>query len=166
MAESETVEMSGQTIEQVHGTIVRLQQSMVNQLHAEQAQLVQSAARRVEADWVEVQQGAVQLIEAGTVRTRGGLAMAVRGDMIAAEQLGTLVLRAEELTLADSCAGLLIGQNVQAGNVNTFIFVGKHVEGQVNTVLDSRGAALLGLALGAVLGTLSLIGGWVGRSRR
>ncbi len=166
MAESETVEMSGRTVGSVQGDIVRLQQCAVQQLDAEQAQLVQSAAGRIEADWVEVQQGAVQIIEGDTIRVRGSLALGVRAETIAAEQIGVLAVRADEMTLSDSLAGVLIGQNVQAGNLNTFVFVGQHVEGQVNTVFDSRGAALLGLAVGAVLGVLSLIGGLLGRSRR
>jgi len=40
------------------------------------------------------------------------------------------------------------------------------VDGPVNTALDGRSAALLGLALGAVLGSLSLIGGLLRRPRR
>lgn len=166
MAESEPVELSGRTIENVSGGIVRLQQSMVSQLDAEQAQLVQSGAGRVEADWVELQQSGAQVIEGGTIRMRNGGALAIRAETIAAEQIGALAIRAGEITLSDSTAGVVIGDNVQAGNLNTFILVARQIDGQVNTVFDSRGAALLGLAVGATLGILSLIGGLLGRSRR
>ena len=165
MAEPQPVEMSGQTIEQVQGDIVRLQQCGVQRLDAGQAQLVQSIAGRVEAEWVETQQTAAQIIEADTVRLRGSLALGVRAETIAAEQVGALAIRAEQATLADSNAGILIGENVQAGNVRTFLFVGRQVDGQVNTTFDSRSAALLGLAVGAALGVLSLIGGLLGRRR-
>jgi len=49
-------------------------------------------------------------------------------------------------------AGVAFGQNVQAANVRTLVFVGRHVEGQVTTTLDSRGAALFGLGRTLMLG--------------
>ena len=67
------------------------------------------------------------------------------------------MLRATDATLADSNVFALIGDRVQAANVNTLWLIASDVEGEVKTVFEPRSAVLMGAAFGAVFGLFSLI---------
>jgi hypothetical protein len=166
MAEAHAIERSGEHVEAVQGEIVRLQQSQVERVDGEQVQLVQSIVGRSEAGWTEVDRSIAQLIDGDTVHANRSVALALRCASAAAEQSALGAINVNDVTLADCNVGILIGRDrVRAANVNTLVFVGHDIDGQVHTVFDTRGAALLGLAIGAVLGVLSLLGGLMGRRR-
>ena len=166
MAEAHAIERSGEQVELVQGDIVRLQQSQVERVNGEQVQLVQSIIGHSASGWTEIDRSIAQLIDGEIVHANRSFALALRSASAAAEQSAVGAINVNDVTLADCNVGILIGRDrVRAANVNTLVFVGRDIDGQVNTVFDTQGAALLGLAIGAVLGVLSLLGGLMGHRR-
>jgi hypothetical protein len=116
-----------------------------------------STIKSIDADSVEMHSSAAQRVEADTVRMVQSQAFSVRTETLAVEQSNVGVLRATEATLADSSVFALIGDRVQAANVNTVWLIASDVEGEVKTVFEPRSAVLMGAAFGAVFGLLSLV---------
>lgn len=166
MAEAHAIERSGEQVEVLQGEIIRLQQSQVEHVDGEQVQLVQSIVGHSEAGWTEVDRSLAQLIDGDTIHANRSVALAMRSASAAAESSVLGAINVNDVTLADCNVGILISRDrVRAANVNTLVFMSRETDGQVNTVFDTQGAALLGLAIGAVLGILSLLGGLMGRRR-
>ena len=104
------------------------------------------------------------VIDADTLRMNHSLALAANSETLAVEQSRLGILRTSDATLADTQVSILVGDHIQAANVNALLLIGDTIEGDVKPVLDSRGALLFGLAVGGVLGLFSLLFGR--RSRR
>jgi hypothetical protein len=54
-------------------------------------------------------------------------------------------------------AGVIVGRRVEAKNARTIVLIGRHVEGNVETMLDPRGALLFGLGFASVVGLTSIL---------
>jgi hypothetical protein len=57
----------------------------------------------------------------------------------------------------NSRAGILIARQVDADNIRTGILIASQVEGNVEAVIDTQRAILIGLVTGLVFGTLALL---------
>jgi hypothetical protein len=165
MAE-DVVETSGQSIHEVKAQTVHLAQSMAQELEADRVELHQSAAQAIDADQVELHQSAAQIVEADTIRMQQSVALGARADTLQGEQSVLGMVRTQDTTLADSNVLALVGDRIQAANVNTVFLIGRDISGDVKTMMDTRGALMFGLAAGGVLGFFSLLSAFARRSRR
>jgi len=77
---------------------------------------------------------------------------------IASEEstIGSVI--SEQSVLQDSRVGITIAQNAELNNSSTLILLAREVDGNVETVLDTRGALALGLSAGIVAGLMLLVG--------
>jgi hypothetical protein len=71
---------------------------------------------------------------------------------------GAGIVLADSVNLGNTYAGLVAGGNVRGENIETLIFLGNHVEGDVQTVVDTRGALIAGIVGGLLSGIVLLIG--------
>jgi hypothetical protein len=94
----------------------------------------------------------------GKVVVQQSAVIAARGDEIGAEQSFVGGVVAQDVRLQASRIGLTIADTAQLDQSSTLILLAREVHGDVDTVLDTRGAAVAGILAGAVLG-LMLIGG-------
>jgi hypothetical protein len=72
----------------------------------------------------------------------------------------------QDAYIEDAQAGAVIGQHVEAKNTRTLVLIGRHIEGDVQTVLDTRGAVFLGLSAASVVGLISILMGLLFRRPR
>lgn len=128
------------------------------------------SAQTVSAEQVEICQGGAQTVKAQQVEIRQGGAQYVEADKVSMEQSGALCMRAEQATITtstvgvlagervsleeSSSAGMILAQRVDSPRITTSVLLAGEVYGNVETVVDTRGALLLGLGLGAGLGLL------------
>jgi hypothetical protein len=54
--------------------------------------------------------------------------------------------------------GFLAGREVRAGKIDTAVLLSRHVEGDVTTLLDTRGTLIAGLIGGLIAGIMLLLG--------
>ena len=92
--------------------------------------------------------------------------MWARAATLQVEQSLVSTVQTQDATLADSAVVVLAGNRVQAANVNTVFLIGREIEGEVKTMLDTRGAVIFGVVAGCLLGFFSLLSGIVRRARR
>ena len=65
--------------------------------------------------------------------------------------------------MADSRNGIVIAEHAELSNSRTVVLLSREVHGNVETVLDTRGAALAGIAAGLAVGLMLIIGGLLRR---
>jgi hypothetical protein len=61
--------------------------------------------------------------------------------------------------------GVMVARDIQAGSIRTGILLAGRVDGQIETVLDTPRTVLLGLAVGAAMGMVVLLGNILSRRR-
>ena len=140
-----------------------IEQQQLGDVSGQTVNLTQSSATRVDADRVELTQSAARVVDADAVELNGSVAqMGARTETLAVEQSVLGLVRTADATVADSAVLLLAGDEIQAANVTAFFVYAGNAEGVVKTLLDWRGAAIIGAVAAVVLFLLSLLG----RSRR
>jgi len=60
--------------------------------------------------------------------------------------------------LGNTYAGVVAGREVRGERIETILLLGNRVEGEVHTVMDTRGALLAGLVSGLFAGLMLLLG--------
>ena len=125
---------------------------------ADMVTISQGGAETVTAREVEIQQGGAVFVTTGELRVAQGGVLAVRAESASLEQGGIGIAVADNLTLTDAGAGVVVGRHITAIRSRSLVLLAQSVGGEVETVLDTRGALLAGLGAGAVVGLALLIG--------
>ncbi len=136
----------------------------------------------IEADTVNMHQAGANEIRATQVDMHLSGAATIDGGVVHLDQAGAIVVRGANVMLVESSAGIAIGDEVQldggraalvaGGTVNakgasTGLLLARQVHGEVSTILDARGALLVGIGGGLMIGLVLLLGGrFLGRHRR
>lgn len=158
----------------IAATVVNLTQSTAQTIKAEQVRMSQGGAEKVIAAEVELKQGGANRIEAQHVQLSQGAAGLIRAAEVTLEEGGAGIIHAETATLRGSTAslvfsntatlepdanvGILVARQVNAEKIQAKLLLAGHVEGPVETLLDTRRALLAGLSAGVVVGAFLLMG--------
>jgi len=67
------------------------------------------------------------------------------------------VVAAEKAELGNTYAGVVAGQEIRGERIESLVLLARHVDGEVKTVLDTRGAVLVGLVGGLFAGVMLLL---------
>lgn len=151
--------------------VVNLAHVDVENVHAELVRMHQSSARAVRSEDVELNLSAVAAVEAGTMKVYQSLAAAEAKEMTVSEsavgvvQAETLshngasaVVLAGSVEFGNAYAGLVAGREVRGERIESLILLSPRVEGNVTTVMDTRGALIAGLVGGLFAGIMLLLG--------
>ncbi|MDD2921398.1 MAG: hypothetical protein PHQ36_03860 [Anaerolineales bacterium] len=152
--------------------VANLSQVNVETVNSELARMSQSSAAHIEAEDVELSQSAALNIRAGNLTARqSGLAF-VQADSVAMQESGAGVVRAATATInggvgaalanqveiGTAYAGIIAGREIRGEKIESMILLSRNVEGNVFTVVDTRGAIIAGLVGGLFAGILFLLG--------
>ncbi len=80
--------------------------------------------------------------------------VAARGVSVALQQSGAGVLVAQTAQVDNSGVGILVAKDLHLERSRSLILLARNVDGQVETVLDTRGALLTGLSAGLAVGLI------------
>jgi hypothetical protein len=107
---------------------------------------------RVQAVDVAVTQGGIGLARAERVSVEmGGIGLAIGGD-VRVTQGGVSNILARDVTIEQAGVRTIVANNVKVERTTgVFVMIARHVEGDVRTILDWRGAIAFGAAFGVVL---------------
>jgi hypothetical protein len=150
----------------VQANVVRMTQSTAEHVEGEVVRLEQSAARMIHAVSADVRQSGVLIVDADSATMRGSGILAARAGTLSVQQSGVGFVTTQDAHLEGTRAGVLVGQRVDAKNARTIVLIGRHIEGNVETLLDPRGALLLGLGFASVVGLVSILKGLLFRRLR
>ena len=105
-------------------------------------------------------------VNAENAIVRDSILTVARTGALSVEDSAVGVAVAQGAHLQNSAAGVVVGQRVDTHNTRTLVLIGRQIHGDVETVLDPRGALLLGLGLGAAAGIVSFLLGLIRRTDR
>ena len=113
------------------------------------------ALGRVEADAVDATMGAIGGVRAERVEARQSLVGGVLADRVEVGQGIARTVIAREVRLGQSFARTIIAGTVHVDrSIGVGVLLARRVEGNVRTLVDWRGAAAFGAAMGLVAGLI------------
>ena len=150
----------------VEAEVVNISQGGADVIKANQVHIEMGIASTVYAEDVNVNMGGVVLADSDSLRVeQGGVVMARTQDLVV-EDGGVGLAFADTATFANVRAGVVVTQHVELEDARTLVLLSREIHGTVETVLDTRGAALAGIAAGLGVGLMLIIGGLLGRRRK
>jgi hypothetical protein len=143
--------------EVIEAELVRMHQSAVQEITADEVDLHQAAALDVTAAEVSAHEAALGLVNARDVEMTNSAAAAVRAENVNVVGQAGVVL-ANSVILGNTYAGVVAANQIQGERIETLFLFSNHVEGDVQTVVDTRGALIAGMVGGLLTGIILLIG--------
>ena len=144
-------------IETVHAESVRMHQSSAEVINAEDVELSQSASLEVNAGSVSTRQSALGFVQADVVTVQDGAVAAARAEKMSVNGNAGLVV-AGSVEFGNAYVGIVAGHEVRGERIESVILLARNVEGNVTTVMDTRGALVAGLVGGLFAGIMLLLG--------
>ena len=149
-----------------------ISQAEVRNVRAETVKMHQADAEVIIADDVELQNSAAGNVKAKTIGGNMMLLGAVKADEVSVANGGVGYAQAGKISMSgytgavvagsaeirNGMAGFVAGREVQVNESRTGILLARTVNGDVNTVLDTRGALIAGLTGGLFAGLMLLLG--------
>jgi len=139
---AELVRMHEADAESITAGQVEMDRSMAGSIKAEHVSTRITAIGMLDADEAHVSESAVGFVDAEKVSTSGY----------------TGAIAAGTVDVQNSAVGYLVGREVRAENVRTILLLARNVQGNVTTMLDTRGVLIAGLVGGLFSGLMLLLG--------
>lgn len=144
-------------VEFVEAELVRMHQSAAQEIKADEVDLQQSAAFDVDTSRISAHEAALGFINANEVELTNSAAGAIRATNVnVIGQAGFIA--ADTVNLGNTYAGVVAANDVRGERIETLILLGSHIEGNVQTVIDTRSALIAGMVGGLMTGIIMLIG--------
>jgi hypothetical protein len=142
--------------------MVRMHQSSAQKVEAADIELNQSAAAQVKAEKLSAHNTALGMVQSDKITSQNSAIGAVKADE--AYLNGVVgVVAADTVEFGNTYAGIIAGREVRGERIESIILLARHVDGNVKTVVDTRGAVIAGLLGGLFAGLVLLVGRMVFR---
>ena len=155
--QSQVANLSQVTVETVKAELVRMHQSSAGEIQGEDVELNMSAAASVNSASVSATSSAIAALQSVEVTTQNSLVGAAQAERMSLSGVAGFLL-AGSVDLHHAHVGLLAGREIRAEKIDSFILLSPKVEGNVTTVMDTRGALIAGLVGGLFAGIMLLLG--------
>lgn len=153
----QVVNLSNVTAENVRAELVRASQSVIHKLEAEEADASNTVLGAVSAGYFSGRRVVLGAVQSPQAEVREAYVGGVRGGTVSLSgKAGVMV--ASSIQSPQVNALLAAGARVQAETIRAGVLLGRNVNGNVQTLLDTRGALLVGVAGGVVAGLVLLAG--------
>ncbi len=114
----------------------------------ERFQITNSLVRHVVADDIDMQNTATGVVQAEAVSLQQGLTGVAAGHEVSVTESATWLVVGGSVDTNYSVSQWIVGGQIEAEQVASVVVVGGRVNGNVNTLLDTKGAAICGLVIG------------------
>lgn len=153
----QVVNLSNVTAETVRAELVRVNQSVIRKLEAEEADGSNAVIGAVSAGHFSGRRAVIGAVQSPQAEVHEAYVGGVRGGTVSLSgKAGVLV--ASSIHAPKVNAFLAAGAHVQAETIRAGVLLGRNVSGNVQTLLDARGALLAGVTGGMVAGLILLAG--------
>ena len=144
-------------VQTVRAELVRMHQADAENILAQEVELQQSGAGAIKADHVNADHSFIGMVSAKEVSMEGGAVGFVQAEKMSAGGY-TGVIVAGSVDVQHGMAVFAAGREVHVNEARMGILLARNVQGNVTTVLDTRGALLAGLVGGLFAGLMLMLG--------
>jgi hypothetical protein len=155
--QSQVANLSQVTVETVKAELVRMHQSSASEIQAEDVELNMSSAASVNSARVSTTTSAIAALQSVEVTTQNSVVAAAQAEKMSLSGVAGAVL-AGNVELNHTHVGILAGRDVRGEQIKTVVLLAGKVEGNVTTMMDTRGALIAGLVGGLFAGIMLLLG--------
>jgi len=145
------------SVEVIEAKLVRMHQSAAQEITADEVDLQQSATLDVTTAEMSAREAALGLVTARNVELNNSAVGIIRAETANITGSAGVVL-AESANLGNTYAGLVAGSQVRSEKIESLILLARNVEGDVQTVIDTRSALIAGMVGGLFAGIFMLVG--------
>ena len=145
-------------VETVDAELVRMHQSSAQVIQSEDVELSQSAGLEVNAANVKTHQSALGLLQANEVTMQNSGVVAAWAETMSINGQAGVVVVAGSVEFGNAYAGVVAGREIHGERIESIVLLSRRVEGNITTVIDTRGALIAGLVGGLVAGIMLLLG--------
>jgi len=135
---------------------VRMLQADAENIVAQEVELKQSAAGNVKANHINTHQSAIAVANATEITVSQGVVGFARVEKISGAGYTGAIL-AGSADLHHGRANVVVGRDVHVENSHTGVLFARNLSGNVTTLLDARGALIVGLISGLFAGLMMLL---------
>ena len=153
----EVVNLAHTDVGAVTAEMVRMHQSNAETITSEDVELNISAAAMVNATTLSARQSLMGGVNAESAEITNSFIGGVRGGNVSAQGLVGGVA-AETVNVGNATVVVTAAREVRGEKVESLILLAGRVEGEVHTVVDTRGAIIAGLVGGLFAGLILLVG--------
>lgn len=155
--ESQLTNISQETVRDVHAEMVRMHQADAETITADEVEMQQSAAGNVKATRLTARQSAVATVEATEVLAEQAALGYVEAEKASISGYPAVVV-AKSADVNNAVAGVVVSKDIQLTESRTILLIGKNINGNVTTLVDTRTALIAGLVGGLFAGIMFLLG--------
>jgi hypothetical protein len=155
----EAVTLADSKVNNINANQVVLRESMASDVSASDVDMAQSLAMRIQSEYVEMSNSGVGLLQANTVVGTNTQVLMVQANELNAENASLGIVTAGTAEIVNGRVGLLMTRELHGEAIQSTILLSGKVEGDVQTVLDTPRAMLVGLTAGIAIGLVFLVGG-------
>jgi hypothetical protein len=160
----EVINMHETEAASVQAELVRASASRIKQLSAQEVDLRDSVAVVITAETVNARKTGVAHLEAGNFTLLDGTVLVSKSNTASLKGRAGVVI-ADTAEIENGSAAILASRTVKADTIRTGILISRNVEGNVETLMDTRSTILAGIVAGAVMGSLLMLGQFLFRRK-
>ena len=153
----QVINLTTTSVEVIEAEMVRLHQSGVQEITADEVELHQSIALDITTAEISTHETALGLVTARDVEMTNSAAGAIRAQNVNVLGSAGIVL-GESVNLGNTYAGVVAGGDIRSERIESVFLFARNVEGEVQTVVDTRSALIAGLVGGLFAGIIVLVG--------
>lgn len=155
----EVVNLIDSQAELIEADLVRTSRSYVGTLHAEEVELFQAAALDVEARNIHSNSAVVGVGQASSISAKDSLILASRAEKLEISNSLAGGIYAESTLLGEgSQTGILVTGKASGEQIRSVVLIARQVDGNVETMLNTRQVALASVLTGLACGFVIMLG--------
>ncbi|MEP7134035.1 MAG: hypothetical protein ABI904_03790 [Chloroflexota bacterium] len=154
---SQVTNISHADVRNVRAEMVRMHEADAENIIAQEVELQQSAVANVKAEHFSAHQSAIGMLNAKDVSVEESAVGFVQAEKMSAGGY-TGVVVAGSADIQHGMAVFVAGRDVHVSEARTGILLARNVNGNVTTLLDTRGALIVGLVSGLFAGLMLMLG--------
>ncbi len=155
--ESQFGNTSQMEVQNVQAEAVRMHQASAGSIAAEDVTMHQSAAAAVKATRVSAHQSALAAVESVEVLADQAFVGMLQAQGVSLSGYAGAVV-AGNADIRNVMAGVVSGSEIRVNDSRTVLLIGRNVQGNVTTLMDTRSALIAGLVAGLFSGMMLLLG--------
>jgi hypothetical protein len=141
----------------VTAEMVRMHQSSAETITSEDVEMNIAAAGMVNTQTLSARQSLIGGVNAESAEVTNSFVGGVRGTNVGVQGIVAGVA-GEAVSVQNAYIGLTAAREVRGEKIESLILLAGRVEGEVHTVVDTRGAVIAGLVGGLFAGLILLVG--------
>ncbi|MFC2028389.1 hypothetical protein ACFLTX_00510 [Chloroflexota bacterium] len=162
----EVVNLVDSQAERIEADLVRTSRTYVNSLDAEEVDLYQSGSLKINSGRTHAESSLLGISQGQSIEINNSILLAGRASEIKTTNSAVGGIIAENVSIGENTnTGVMVGGNVTGEKIRSGILVARHIEGPVETNLDTQQVALASILAGLACGAVIVLGKFLFRRR-